>query len=107
MADIAIRVESLSKRYYIGKNQGSYATLRETITDVFLDPFRRVSKLLRGEPITAEAVKEFWALKDVSFEVEQGQAVGLIGRNGAGKSTLLKVLTRITDPTSGRGLIRG
>ena len=101
MSDIAIRVENLSKKYHIGKLE-KYQTLRDTLTDAFIAPFRRVGKLLRGQVTGAAELDEtIWALKDVSFEVKRGEVVGLIGRNGAGKSTLLKVLSRITEPTTG------
>lgn len=94
MSDVAIKVENISKLYHIGaKRSGS---LRETIAHAF----GRKSK----EEIAAE---EFWALKDVSFEIKRGEAVGIIGKNGAGKSTLLKVLSRITEPTKGRIEING
>jgi lipopolysaccharide transport system ATP-binding protein len=89
-----IKVEDLSKLYYLGGSGAAYSTLRETVMDVARRPFR----YLRGNsnaPI-------LWALKDVSFEVEPGDVVGIIGRNGAGKSTLLKVLSRIAEPTTGR-----
>ncbi|MGH8627441.1 MAG: ABC transporter ATP-binding protein, partial [Gammaproteobacteria bacterium] len=107
MSDVAIRVEHLSKKFYIAKRRESYATLRETISDGFLDPFRRISKLLNGQPIATEINRQFWALKDVSFEVKQGELLGLIGRNGAGKTTLLKILTRISAPTTGRATLLG
>lgn len=95
MSNLAIRVEKLGKQYRIGTlaNQ-RYQTLRDTLTSVF-DRSRR-------EPRGA-----IWALKDISFEVEQGQVLGIVGRNGAGKSTLLKILSRVTDPTEGYGEIRG
>jgi lipopolysaccharide transport system ATP-binding protein len=88
MSDIAIRVENLGKRYKIGRAQKRHDTLRDLI----------VSKLQRtnGHQPSDET---FWALKDVSFEVKQGEVVGIIGRNGAGMSTLLKILARITEPT--------
>jgi len=108
MTNIAIRLENLSKQYFIGKRLKKYETLRDTLTDAFMSPFRRAGKLLRGQATgAAELDEEIWALKDVSFEVKSGEVVGIIGRNGAGKSTLLKVLSRITEPTEGYAEIRG
>lgn len=110
MSDIAIRVENLSKQYRIGKARGKfrYKSLRDSISEAAVAPFRRAGKLLRGEAYGASGLDEtFWALKDVSFEVKQGEAVGVIGRNGAGKSTLLKVLSEITEPSAGRVELHG
>lgn len=102
MSDIAIRVENLGKLYHIGGPQPRYKTIRESIVDGFKAPFRRAGRLLSGQAHgAAELDQTIWALKDVSFEVKQGEVVGIIGRNGAGKSTLLKILTRITEPTLG------
>jgi lipopolysaccharide transport system ATP-binding protein len=95
MTDLAIRVENLSKQYKIGRARQRHNTLRDALTDAF----RR--KGANG------ATETFWALKDVSFEVKRGEVVGIIGRNGAGKSTLLKILSQITEPTSGRAEIHG
>ena len=98
----AIRVENLSKQYKIGRAQrGAYRTLREAFTEALASPFRAVrgKSEPKGEP--------FRALQDVSFEVQPGEVVGIIGRNGAGKSTLLKILSRITEPTEGRIEVRG
>src|SRR3990167_9068773 len=108
MNDIAIRVESLSKKYHIGRRQDKYKTLRETLTDAFVAPLRRAGKLLRGQSTGAAELNEtIWALKDISFEIKKGEVVGIIGRNGAGKSTLLKTLSRITEPTKGFAEIHG
>ena len=99
MTDVAIRAEGLGKRYRLGSGR-PYRALRDTITDVVTRPFRRRTRSSAGRSF-------IWALKDVSFEVKQGEVLGVIGRNGAGKSTLLRVLSRITKPTTGRAEIHG
>jgi len=91
-----VRVKNLSKQYRIGAREPAYATLRETIVDWARAPIRR----LRRKDRTANDT--IWAVQDVSFEIAPGEVVGIIGRNGAGKSTLLKILSRITEPTTGR-----
>jgi lipopolysaccharide transport system ATP-binding protein len=108
MSDIALRVEGLSKQYCIGSMKESYRTLRDTLTDAFVAPFRRARKLFLGQATGASELDEtIWALKDVFFEVKKGEVLGIIGRNGAGKSTLLKILSRITEPTEGYAEIHG
>ena len=107
MGDVAIRVEGISKKYRIGKAEG-YQTLRDMLASMFTVPFRKVGRLLRGEGSdTAELDETIWALKEVSFEIERGEVIGIIGGNGAGKSTLLKILSRITEPTNGFADIHG
>jgi lipopolysaccharide transport system ATP-binding protein len=108
MTDIAIRVENLSKQYRIGGPQGRYRykTIREALTEAVGAPFRRLSSVVRGQS-SAVSNETLWALKDVSFEVQRGEVVGIIGRNGAGKTTLLKILSRITEPTEGQAEING
>src|ERR1700685_1988090 len=99
MTDVAIRCEGLAKQYRIGERE-PYRTLRGAITDAFTLRHRllrspsRISSNGREDP-------NFWALKDVSFEIKRGEVLGIIGRNGAGNSTLLKILSRITEPTRG------
>ena len=103
MSRPVISVHNLGKEYVIGARADRNATFAETLTATISAPFQRLRRL-QGKVEPAERI---WALKDVSFEVEQGEVVGIIGRNGAGKSTLLKVLSRITSPTEGRIEIRG
>src|SRR5262245_37164015 len=102
----AIQVSSLSKHYRLGDgSKYGYRTLRESMMDKMQAPLRWLTG--NKAPSDSSLPKDIWALKDVNFDVKQGEVLGVIGRNGAGKSTLLKVLSRITKPTSGEVQIRG
>src|SRR6187399_2125225 len=109
MAESVIKAEGLGKKYIIG-HQGTkgYKTFREQVLQHVHNFYSRTKKLVRGqEVLEGDEVEEFWALKDLNFEIKKGDRVGIIGKNGAGKSTLLKVLSRITEPTTGKVFIKG
>jgi lipopolysaccharide transport system ATP-binding protein len=99
-----IKIENVGKRYNIGTKRKKHDTFGEVIVDVLKAPLRRI-KDLRGSSYNHD--NDFWALKNITFNVEPGDVVGIVGRNGSGKSTLLKILSKITNPTEGRALING
>src|SRR5215471_6715779 len=111
MSKTIITVENLSKSYLVGhesSKRAHYNSLRDVIVRETRNFSRKAVDVLHGRQIVeGDEVEEFWALKNVSFQVEEGEVLGIIGRNGAGKSTMLKVLSRIVEPSQGRVLLRG
>src|SRR5688572_24555642 len=109
MTNSVIKVENLGKKYIIGhKGIGNYKTFREQMLKHGHNFYSRTKKMLTGQQVLdGEEVEEFWALKNLNFEIKQGDRIGIIGKNGAGKSTLLKILSRITEPTTGKVFIKG
>lgn len=101
MSDLAIKAENLSKLYHIGERD-THKTLRDVLSNAARHPLQIARSLVNGPANQRISSDTIWALQNVSFEIKQGEVVGIIGRNGAGKSTLLKILSRITEPTTGR-----
>lgn len=109
-SDIVIKAENIGKMYTIGHQaeRGGYTALRDVLMQNARTIWNKTKDLAKGKAIIqGDTMEEVWALKDVSFEIKRGEVVGIIGRNGAGKSTLLKVLSRITEPSTGRVTIKG
>jgi len=100
-----LEVRNISKQYKLGRAFQRTETFREMLQRAFTSPVKALSKSGDSGPKVKE--ESFWALRDVNFNVDEGDVVGIIGRNGAGKSTLLKVISRITDPTEGEIVLRG
>jgi lipopolysaccharide transport system ATP-binding protein len=102
VSDLAVSVQELGKRYRITRQREPYGRLTESLAQALRAPFKRIGRANSGEKSDW-----FWALRDVSFDLRQGDVIGVIGRNGAGKTTLLKVLSRITEPSAGRAVLYG
>ncbi|MCC6659498.1 MAG: ABC transporter ATP-binding protein [Phycisphaerales bacterium] len=97
-----IEIDKIGKRYHLGRRRIA-RSFQEAVVNALRAPFRRIQELSLG----GAADEEYWALRDVSLDVERGEVLGLIGRNGAGKSTLLKILSRVVEPTEGQAVMRG
>ncbi len=109
MSEVVIKAENLGKKYIIGHQASAgYKTFREQMQHHAHNFYSRTKKMITGQQVTeGDELEEFWALKEISFDINKGDRVGIIGKNGAGKSTLLKVLSRITEPTTGKVSIKG
>jgi lipopolysaccharide transport system ATP-binding protein len=108
MSDVAMRLEGLGKQYRIGRTRAPYKTLRESLAQSLVAPLVKVRSAFHGSGFqSASGDNTFWALENICYQIRSGEAVGIIGRNGAGKSTLLKILSRITEPTTGFADISG